>query len=139
MIDTFELRLSALNGASVQVRDDDNPEDYGQANIVIVFGDGTELQTCYWRAIKRDNVISSFDHRQKYGLASEVNAKQDLRRTLESPILTVSKIDRNSGDLHFTFSDGATLQVFGFSSYEVWHMSFPDGRVEYSNYARKSC
>ena len=137
MTDAFELSLTALAGAAVELCDDDVPEEFGQANIVIIFGNGSKLRACYWRLIEPSNVISSFDHKQRYGLPAPIDAKKYLRQHLAGKTLTAAAIDRESGDLHFLFANAAKLQIFAFSSYEMWEISFPDGPVEYANYARR--
>ena len=134
---TLERSLLVLRSAPIEVRDDDVPEDFGQANIIVVFGNRAVLRACYWRLIRDKYVISSFDHKQKYGLPAAIDAKQDLRSSLGNTILMEAMINRKSGDLHFAFADGATLEVFGFSAYEMWEISFPDGSGEYSNYVRE--
>jgi hypothetical protein len=133
----LERSLLALCGGPMEVRDDDIPEDFGQANIIVVFWNGAVLRAAYWRLVRDKYIISSFDHKQKYGLPAAIDAKQDMRSLLENTILTEATIDRKSGDLHFAFVDGATLEVFGFSAYEMWEISFPDGSGEYSNYVRE--
>jgi hypothetical protein len=137
VIDTFESNLAALAGASVELRDDDVQEEFGQANIVIVFENGSKLRACYWRLIETNDVISSFDHKQRYGLPAPIDAREHLRRSLAGKTLSVAAIDRESGDLHFLFAKTTKLQIFAFSSYEIWEISFPNGSVEYSNYARR--
>ena len=87
--------------------------------------------------IEPSNVISSFDHKQRYGLPAPIDAKKYLRQHLAGKTLTAAAIDRESGDLHFLFANAAKLQIFAFSSYEMWEISFPDGPVEYANYARR--
>jgi hypothetical protein len=46
------------------------------------------------------------------------------------------QLDKETGDLLLQFSEDIKLQAFGFSSYEVWEISFPDGSGEYSNHAK---
>lgn len=137
MTRTLELSLAALTGAPVELQNDDTPEDFGQANIILVFGDGSVLRATYWRFIETNNVFSSFDHNQKYGLPSIIDAKKDLRLSLVEIKLKTASIDRTTGDLHFIFDNGAILQVFAFTGYEIWEITFSDGSEEYSNYARQ--
>ena len=40
-----------------------------------------------------------------------------------------------TGDLRFKFDGELTFEVFNFTSYEIWEVTFPDGTVEWSNYA----
>jgi hypothetical protein len=39
--------------------------------------------------------------------------------------------------LLFRLAGNISLQVFGFSCYEVWQIHFPDGSAEYSNYTKQ--
>jgi hypothetical protein len=55
---------------------------------------------------------------------------------LQDGTVTEAQIDKETGDLHLQFTEDIRLQVFGFSGYEVWEISFPDGTGEYSNYAK---
>lgn len=78
--------------------------------------------------------MSSFDHRQHYGSSLAIDA---VHVTRDAP---VGKQIRNAsmngaGDLHVKFEEDLALEVFNFTSFEVWELSFPDGTVEYSNYA----
>lgn len=128
-------RLSELSGGSIVVRKDDTPEEFGQANISILFSDGAMLGACYWRMIGSDGtVLSSFDHQQRYGLPEPVDAKKLLAEFLNDQTVLEAEIDRKTGDLQFSFSSGTNLQVFGFSAYEVWELRLPDGAIEYSNH-----
>jgi hypothetical protein len=80
--------------------------------------------------------ISSFDHHQKYGLPAPIDAVVSLREALHNKPVTNAVLDSKTGDLHFEFAENITLQVFNFTSYEIWHIRFPDGTGEYSNYAK---
>lgn len=60
----------------------------------------------------------------------------ELRKQLQGKIVTDAKLDGESGDLLFEFSDSIKFRVFNFTGYEVWEIHFPDGTGEYSNYAK---
>ncbi len=42
---------------------------------------------------------------------------------------------RGTGDLRFRFQDELALEVFNFTGFEIWEVTFPDGFGELSNYA----
>lgn len=44
-------------------------------------------------------------------------------------------MDRTTGDLHFRFDGELTLEVFNFTAFEIWELTFPDGTSALSNYA----
>lgn len=133
----LEKSLSNLNGTSINVLDnDDYPED-GQASVVIAFSDGTKLRANYWRVIKDGKEkLSSFDHNQKYGLPAPIDAKKELQDALNGESVLSARLDLETGDLQFEFSQTLKLSVFGFTGYEIWEISFPNGGSEYSNYAK---
>ena len=122
--------LSKLQGNSVIV----SAENGG---VHLLFSDGTKLEAHYWRVISSGKeVVSSFDHQQKYGLPAPVDAISELRTTLQEKKVTEAHWDHETGDLHFHFTSKVKLQVFAFSGYEVWEINFPDGTGEFSNYAK---
>ena len=107
------------------------------ASISLLFADGSRLRAEYWRVIQNGRAsISSFDHKQKYGLPAEIDAIKELQHLLHEKILVAASLDVEAGDLNFEFSDNTRLQVLNFTGYEVWELRFPDGAVEYSNYAK---
>ncbi|MEP3321512.1 MAG: hypothetical protein ABJN40_10740 [Sneathiella sp.] len=135
MNDGLKKELLNLCGGSVEIRANDIPDEFGQASISILFPNDITLNACYWRMIKVNNtVISSFDHKQIYGLDEPIDAKEMLIKILDNQILDKAELDRKSGDLHFLFSNGTSFQVFGFSAYEVWELHYSDGSTDYSNH-----
>jgi hypothetical protein len=99
------------------------------------FADGTKLSAQFWRLIESGrSVVSIFDHRQRYGLPSPVDAIGQLAATLAGRRLSAVELDRTTGDLQFTFEGDVLLQVFNFTGYEIWQVRFPDGALELSNY-----
>ncbi len=78
--------------------------------------------------------MSSFDHQQKYGLPAQIDAIKTLRTELENICCTAVHLDKETGDLILHFSTELRLQVFNFTGYEIWEMTFPDGTGQYSNY-----
>jgi hypothetical protein len=109
----------------------------GQASIQLLFANGTRLRAEYWRLTVGGKAgISSFDHQQKYGLPTPIDAVKTLRETLQNKSVTNAFLDFKTGDLLFEFAQDVSLQVLNFTSYETWEISFPDGTGEYSNYVK---
>jgi len=133
----MEQSLNELKGASVLVSTGIGYPEPGMASIQLSFANGTWLEAEYWRLVVVGKAeISSFDHQQKYGLPAPIDAIGRLRATLEERPITNALLDRQTGDLLFQFVGNITLQVFNFTSYEIWHMHFPNGTVEYSNHVQ---
>jgi hypothetical protein len=108
----------------------------GNPAVAITFSEGTRLRTDYWRLIKNKKAsISSFDHQQKYGLPSPIDAVDTLKRELQGKAVTGVRFDEETGDLQFELTNDSKFQALNFTGYEVWEISFPDGTGEYSNYA----
>ena len=113
------------------------PFVFGAAPVQVIFTVGTKLRADYWRLMQGGKtLISSFDHKQQYGLPKPLDAIEELRKVLSEKVVTSGKIDRDTGDLHFEFSENVSLHIFNVSGYEVWEVNFPDGTCEYSNYNR---
>ncbi|MBL3677013.1 MAG: hypothetical protein JKP92_05855 [Alphaproteobacteria bacterium] len=133
----LEKSISSLNGTSINVLDNDAYPEEGQVSVLIAFSDGTKLRANYWRMIKDGKEkLSSFDNNQKYGLPAPIDAKKELQYELNGESVLSARLDLETGDLHFEFSQTLKLSVFAFTGYEVWEIIFPDGIVEYSNYAK---
>jgi len=107
------------------------------ASVQLLFGNGSRLRAEYWRVIENGKAgISSFDHNQQYGLPAPIDAIKQLQEQLQDKTVTDARLDGETGDLLFQFADNVKLQVFNFTGYEIWEISFPDGSGEYSNYAK---
>jgi hypothetical protein len=103
----------------------------------LVFVDGTRLQAEYWRLIEDGAAnYSSFDHQQKYGLPAEIDAIEELRKRLSGRALVEALHDEETGDLVFKFTGNTKLQILNVTGYEIWEIRYPNGAVEYSNYAK---
>lgn len=134
-INDSEENVFSIKNGPITFRTDDRLNDSGQAAIVIVFSDKAVLRASYWRLICDGKAtLSSFDHQQKYGLASPIDAIEQLKSALNNNFLESIKLDRETGDLLLLFKENKKLQVFNFSSYEVWSIYFPEGAQEFSNY-----
>lgn len=132
--DSNENVFSIKNGPIIFLQDD-SLNNFGQAAIAIEFSDKTVLRAYYWRFICDGKAeLSSFDHQQKYGLPSPIDAIDQLRSALNNSSLESITLDRETGDLSLLFPENKKLQVFNFSAYEIWTIGFPDGAQEFSNY-----
>jgi hypothetical protein len=133
----LERNLTRLIGCSVRVVDSGlYPDEAGEASVNLLFSDGTQLRADYWRLFRDGRAcLSGFDHRQQYGLPAPIDAIAELEKQLENEKVSAAKLDLESGDLVIRFGEGSKLQVFNFTGYEIWELRFPDGTVEYSNYA----
>lgn len=131
---TLAERVAALGGATVQVSlDETYPPEHGQA--LLEFSDGSRLSAAYWRLIENGQAkVSCFDHLQQYGLPERIDAIHVLRAALANRTRQKMTLDTGTGDLSLIFDDGVQVQVFRFTFYEVWEMTFPDGSAEYSNF-----
>jgi hypothetical protein len=125
--------LSGLKGNAVQVSAN---EAYPGASVIVSFTNGSRLRAEYWRLIKgRRPVLSSFDHEQQYGLPAPINAPRALCGELQGKLVLDAALDRATADLNFAFSGDLRFQVFNFTGYEIWQLTWPDGTGELSNYA----
>jgi hypothetical protein len=71
---------------------------------------------------------------QKYGLPAPVDAIQMLNAELAGNVIASAEM-LPTGDLRFRFERDVELEVFNFTSFEIWELAFPDGATELSNYA----
>jgi hypothetical protein len=133
----FDKSLLGLKNETVRVAASNYYADSDKASVQLLFDSGTRLRADYWRVTKDGSArISSFDHEQKYGLPAPIDAVAELKSHLEDKTVIDVRLDKETGDLFFRFSDGINFQVFSFTSYEAWEIQFPDGSGEYSNFAK---
>jgi hypothetical protein len=136
-VKNFDKSLFNLRNLSVYVSATTVYPEPGMASVQLLFGNGSKLRADYWRIICEGKAgMSSFDHKQKYGLPAPINAIEELEEQLRDTTVTDARLDRETGDLLFQFANNIKLQVLNFTGYEVWEISFPDGSGEYSNYAK---
>jgi hypothetical protein len=129
--------LSDLIHASVQVSSGNGYPEPGHASLALLFANGTKLQAEYWRLIDDGKArISSFDHQQQYGLPVPIDAIREVQQLIQNRLVADARLDSETGDLVFNFSGNIKLQILNFTGYEVWEIDFPNGAVEYSNYAK---
>jgi hypothetical protein len=138
MLNGLEQGLQKLKGCSAQVTESNAyPPENGEASVVILFSDGTKLRADYWRVIKDGRAsISSFDHKQQYGLPAPIDAVEMLTKDLQGQLITYAQHDKETGDLLLWFTNNIKCQILNFTGYEIWEINFPDGTGEYSNYAK---
>jgi hypothetical protein len=129
--------LSKLTNSSVVVSPGSGFPEHGQASVSLVFVDGTRLQAEYWRLIEDGAAsFSSFDHQQIYGLPTAIDAIEELQKRLSGRVVVEARHDQETGDLVFTLTGNTKLQILNVTGYEIWEIRFPNGAVEYSNYAK---
>ncbi|MFF2083221.1 hypothetical protein ACFVVM_05575 [Nocardia sp. NPDC058176] len=105
-------------------------------DTTIDFSDGTGLSAQFWRLTKKGRPeVSIFDHRRQYGLPAPIDALSILRHELVGRTLLVAELDQTTADLRFMFEGELRLEVFNFTGFEIWELTFPDGTGELSNYA----
>jgi hypothetical protein len=69
MTKDLQQSLHNLKNCSVQVEANAAYTEAWMAPVDLRFSDGSKLEANFWRIIKDGKaIISSFDHRQKYGL-----------------------------------------------------------------------
>jgi len=137
MVKTFDESLANLKTGSVRVSAANYYPEPENASVQLLFTNGSKLRADYWRVMKDGKAgRGSFDHQQQYGLPAPIDAIAELHGQLQDKIVIDAQLDRETGDLLFQFSDNIKFQVFNFTGYEVWEISFPDGTGEYSNYAK---
>jgi hypothetical protein len=137
VVKNFDKSLLELKNETVCVAASNYYGDSERASVQLLFGNGTKLRADYWRVTKDGSAsISSFDHEQKYGLPAPIDAVEELKSHLGDKVLIDVRLDKETGDLLFRFSDGIHFHVFNFTGYEVWEIHFPDGSGEYSNFAK---
>lgn len=132
-------RLAQLRGEKCEAVDaiehEGSPDIYS-VGTSIEFTSGTHLNAQFWRLIKAGRpVVSIFDHRQRYGLPEPIDALRIIREELVGKHLLDAVMDRTTGDLRFRFDNDLLLEVFNFTGFEIWAVTFPDGSSELSNYA----
>ena len=127
------IRCSSVEGVAYEAPPADGVYAVGTA---VSFNDGTKLAAQFWRLIKGNRpLVSIFDHRQKYGLPAPVDAIQLLKSELEGNVIISAEMSETTGDLHFHFEREIKLEVFNFTAFEIWELTFADGTGELSNYA----
>jgi len=112
------------------------PDDIYKVGTTILFTDNTRLAAQFWRLRKAGKpLVSIFDHRQRYGLPAPVDAPRMAHDELQGREVLEAAMDGTTGDLLFRFDGDLSLEVFNFTAFEIWELTFADGTSELSNYA----
>lgn len=136
-LNILERSVQALKKEGVQVSATNDYLEQGCAPVKLSFTNAAYVRAFYWRVTKNGKAgISSFDHQQKYGLPTPIDAISELQKELNGESVTDARLERETGDLFFQFTRDLKLQVFNFTAYEVWEIWLPDGVAEYSNRAK---
>jgi|SRR6185312_5050537 hypothetical protein len=132
----FEQNLAALVGCSLHIENSGiyPSDEVGEGSAAILFSNGTRLRADYWRLLHKQPRLSSFDHRQKYGLPAPIDAIAELRKALENSKVVAATLDNESADLIFVFDNDCKLQILTVTDHEIWEIHFPNGTGQYSNY-----
>jgi hypothetical protein len=137
----FSNRLGLLQGCrcqeieSVEVETVPTERIYAVGTVLRI-DDGTVVRAQFWRLIGSGKPrVSIFDHGMQYGLPSPVDAIAILRESVRGRRILSATMSASTGDLLLTFEDGWEMEIFNFTAFEIWHVEFPDGTGEYSNYA----
>jgi hypothetical protein len=137
----FTQRLAQLKGMKCEAVDaieyEEPPTDtIYSVGTSIQFTDTTKLEAQFWRLTKEGSpLVSIFDHRQRNGLPAPVDAFHMMRDELVGKEVLNAVMDKMTGDLHFRFEGDVVLEVFNFTAFEIWEVTFPDETGELSNYA----
>jgi hypothetical protein len=136
-VKNFDKSLSELKNGPVRVAASNAYSESSEVSVQLLFANGTRLRADYWRVIKHGTAsTSSFDHERQYGLPAPIDAVEELKGHLADKVLIDARLEKQTGDLFFQFAGGIDFQVFNFTGYEVWEITFPDGTGECSNHAR---
>jgi len=141
MSKAFADRLSQLQGVeceSVDVVEYEAPATDALYSVgtSMRFGDATRLSAQFWRLIRDGKPqVSIFDHRQRYGLPAPIDAVQVLRNEILGKRVIEASMSETTGDLRFAFAGDLLFEVFNFTAFEIWDVTFADGTREFSNYA----
>src|SRR5262245_5579320 len=132
-------QLAQLRGEKCEtvdaIKHEGSPDIYS-VETSIEFTNGTHLNAQFWRLIKEGRaLVSIFDHRQRYGLPAPIDALGIIREELVGKQLLDAVMDRTTGDLRFRFDNDLLLEVFNFTGFEIWAVTFPDGSLALSNYS----
>jgi hypothetical protein len=125
--------IKKMQGANVLSIINESVSDKG-TDISILFSGEIKIQTSFWRFLKEGVRISIFDHKKSYGTSKEINAVEELRDNILKEVILDAEFAKLSGDIKLIFHNGAVLEIFNFTSNEVWEIEFGNGFGQYSNY-----
>ena len=91
----LENLAKLIGSTAVTIEGELYESEPGNPAVAITFSEGTRLRTDYWRLISNKRAsISSFDHRQKYGLPSPIDAVDTLKRELQGKAVTCAGLTK---------------------------------------------
>lgn len=129
------LRGTKCEAVNAVEHEHEGPADIYSVGTSIQFTGGTTLQAEFWRLTKGGRpLVSIFDHRQRYGLPEPINAFRIMRDEIVGKEVLDAVMDKTKADLRFRFDGGVDLEVFNFTAFEIWMVTFPDGTMELSNF-----
>ena len=137
----FTDRLARLRGVKCEAVEAEEYETPASEPIFAVgtsvrFVDGTKLRAQFWRLTKAGSpLVSIFDHRRRYGVPAPIDALRVIHDELAGRQVLDASMDPTTGDLRFRFDGELALEVFNFTAFEIWEVTFPDGTGGLSNYA----
>lgn len=120
---TQPLDLSSLRGHQVSDVSWSDPLPWAFS-----FSDGTRITVeCPWRILRDAKILlSSEDHRQKYGLPAPIDAVADARKLLDGKPVREFAVHPGTSDILVAFTDGLSLQILTFATgYECWQLERP--------------
>lgn len=110
-------------------------QESDSANVCIAIEGGAKIYSSYWRLlIKKGERLSSFDHKQQYGLPAPINAVEELKNKVVGASINEIKYVEESDDIELSFLNNLKLQIFNFSGYEAWELALNKNESVYSNY-----
>jgi hypothetical protein len=103
--------LSGLRDASVVVSPGNGYPEPGQASIELLFANGTRLRAEYWPLVLDGRAgISSFDHQQKYGLPTPIDAVKSLSETLQDKLVMKAFLDHKMATSFLNFLEASVFR-----------------------------
>ena len=126
MLGTFDDSISRLKSSLRQAMEVASSTDAGMAGVGLIFAEGTELEANYSLVVKHGKErIRSFDQRQEYGLSTPLDAVAQLQKELQGETVMEARLDKETRDRLFQFTEKAKLHVFAFSGCEVSEIHIP--------------
>lgn len=125
--------LRKINSLSSSLIQKVSEESNTSTAAILNLSSGATIYGAYWRLLSTARNISSFDHRQKYGLNTPINAIDSLREVILNKKIISTSLDPQTGDLEIK-SEAFKLQIFNFSGYEVWEVKLPNDETVLSNH-----
>jgi hypothetical protein len=96
---------------------------------------------CPWRILRQGRrILSSDDHRQRYGLPAPIDAAVEGTKLLSKVQIVAAQLRAGTSDIHIGFSADLRLEVIPISSgYEGWQMKDPSGTEFFAQGSGQIC